>query len=107
MPLMNSIPPANLNVSNNTPINQIMLTKSKVRIKLCCHPDEIGFRIDNSSADTEMPARCEIFADENVTNSAWEETGRYAIKNVNRDEAKMAANAKTPRRYLVCDEIFR
>jgi hypothetical protein len=25
---------------------------------------------------------------------------------VNRDEIKMAANAKTPMTYLICDEIF-
>lgn len=84
-----------------------MLTKLKVRIKLCGHPDEIGFRIDNSSALPEKPARFEILADENVTNSAWEEWEWYAIKNVNRDEVKMAANEKTPRIYLVCAEIFR
>ncbi len=74
MPLMTSIPPANLAASNNTPINQIMLTTSKVLIKLCFHPDETGFSTENSSAISEIPARFEILADEYDTKSAGKGT---------------------------------
>ncbi|KPL12757.1 MAG: hypothetical protein AMS23_02005 [Bacteroides sp. SM1_62] len=104
---MMNIPPASLTVSKKTPINQVMLTRSKVLTKLCCHPDKTGFSADNPSALSEMPARFEMLTDEFATNSAGDETGWYAIKNVKRDEVKMAANAKTPSRYLTCDEISR
>jgi hypothetical protein len=52
-----------------------MLIKSKLMVKLCCHPDNTGFKTDNLSAIPEVPARFEMPADEKFTISAWEATG--------------------------------
>jgi hypothetical protein len=68
-------PPANLIVSNNTPINQMILTKSKLMVRFCCNPDNPGFTACNLSAVPEVPARFKMPSDEEFTISVWEATG--------------------------------